>query len=72
MLSLGQLAQQIGVRPYRIAYAHTVGAIPEPMRFLGKRVYTPADVAVVAHYFGIQPGPEPDRGDQCIDSNTPG
>ena len=71
MFSLGQLAKRLGVRPYRIAYAHTIGAIPEPRRFLGKRVYSPTDEAVIARYFNVQPGPEPDKGDQCASSSTP-
>jgi hypothetical protein len=70
MYSLGQVAKRLGVRPYRIAYAHTIGAIPEPKRFLGKRLYTPSDEAVIARHFNVQPGPEPEKGDQCVDSDT--
>jgi hypothetical protein len=70
MFSLGQLARRLGVRPYRITYAHTIGAIPEPQRFLGKRVYGPADETVIARYFGVQPGREPDKGKQCTSSDT--
>lgn len=70
MFSLGQLAKRLGVRPYRIAYAHTIGAIPEPRRFLGKRVYSPADESVIARYFNVQPGPEPEKGDQCASTDT--
>lgn len=72
MLSLSQLSKRLGVPHYRITYAHTIGAIPEPKRFLGKRVYTPAHEAVIARYFNVQPGPEPDKGDQCASSSTPG
>lgn len=71
MFSLGQVAKRLGVRPYRIAYAHTIGAIPEPRRFLGKRVYSPADEAVIGRYFDVHPGEEPDKGDQCAGSSTP-
>lgn len=71
MFSLGQLAKRLGLRPYRISYAHTIGAIPEPERFLGKRVYTPADEEVIARHFNVQPGQGPEQGDQCADSSTP-
>ncbi len=51
--------------PYRIAYLHTTGKLPEPERFLGKRAYSEADIRVIASHFGIETGDEPDKGDEC-------
>jgi DNA-binding transcriptional MerR regulator len=51
-LSISQVAALLGVRKHRIEYALASGYLPEPkLRFLGKRVFNPAEVLVVAAYF---------------------
>lgn len=53
LLSISQVAALLGVRKHRIEYAITSGGIEEPaVRFLGKRVFSPADVRTAAAYFG--------------------
>ena len=55
MLSISQVANLIGVRKHRIEYALSERLLPEPkLRFLGKRVFDPGEVRVVASYFGQQ------------------
>lgn len=51
--SLSEVARLLGLQGYRIAYAHTTGAVPEPPKFCGKRAYTLDDVRRVAAHFGI-------------------
>ena len=56
---LGELAREIGVQPYRIAYAHRHGKLPEPPRVGGKRVYDEATTEQVKAYFACK---EKDNG----------
>ena len=73
MFSLRQVSKRLGVAYWRISYAHASGAVREPIsRFAGKRLYTEADVSALAQHFGVQHGEEPDKGDQCASSSTPG
>jgi len=65
LFSLSEVAKRLGVMPYRIAYLHTTGKLPEPERFLGKRAYSEADIRVIATHFGIEPGDESEKGDEC-------
>ncbi|MBX9580583.1 MAG: helix-turn-helix domain-containing protein [Gemmataceae bacterium] len=60
-----QVADLLGVRWYRVVYAHHAGHIPEPGRVGNLRLYTEAEVRLLADYFtargeGSPPG-EPDR-----------
>ena len=48
---LGELAREINVQPYRIAYAHRHGRLPEPPRVGGKRVYDQEMTEMVKAYF---------------------
>lgn len=53
--STGQIARLLGLPAHRIGYAHSTGRLAEPsFRFLGKRVYTAADLHRVAEYFGVE------------------
>lgn len=71
MFSLREVSRRLGVAYWRISYAHASSAVREPIRrFAGKRLYTESDVAALAQHFNVQPGPEPDKGDQCADSST--
>ena len=62
---MSEVARRLGVMPYRIAYLHTTGKLPEPERFLGKRAYSEADVQFIAAHFGIETGEEPGKGEEC-------
>ena len=54
--STGQVARMLGLRPYQLEYAHANAHLAEPaFRFVGKRVYDPADVRRVAVHFGLDP-----------------
>lgn len=53
LLPIGEVAALLGVRKHRIEYALAEKMIPEPQtRFLGKRVFAPADVMRIATFFG--------------------
>ncbi len=54
MYSLGEVAQKLGVAPFRITYSITTGLVPDAsMRFAGRRVFTQEDVQRLAIHFGI-------------------
>ena len=54
MFSLGQVAQKIGVAPFRITYSITTGLVPDAsLRFAGRRVFTEEDVQRLANHFGV-------------------
>ena len=54
-LSLRDVARDLQVMPYQIAYALTTGAVPEPaLRVGNRRVFQPADVRRLAAHFGIE------------------
>jgi len=54
MYSLGEVAQTIGVAPFRITYSITTGLVPDAsMRFAGRRVFTHEDVQRLAIHFGV-------------------
>jgi DNA-binding transcriptional MerR regulator len=53
LLPIGAVAELLGVRKHRIEYALAEKMLPEPQtRFLGKRVFAPADVMRIAVFFG--------------------
>jgi hypothetical protein len=65
--SLSEVGRLLGIQGYRIAYAHTVGAIPEPQRFCGKRLYKDEDVKRVAAHFHVgMDSPDGEEGEGCI------
>jgi DNA-binding transcriptional MerR regulator len=50
--SMKNVAEKVGVAPFRINYAITNGLIPEPvLRFAGKRVFSEEDLARIANHF---------------------
>ncbi len=51
-LSTGQAARLLGVKPYRLSYAHSIG-VREPERWCGRRMYSAADIRILAQHFGI-------------------
>lgn len=52
MFSSTQVAKIVGVKFYRIHYAHKAELIPEPERIGGNRVYTVQETLAVAKHFG--------------------
>jgi DNA-binding transcriptional MerR regulator len=55
LLSIRDVGRRLGIAPHRIAYAHTQERLPEPRyRVAGKRIYTEADVKIVAAYFAAR------------------
>lgn len=60
LLPIGEVAALLGVRKHRIEYALAEKMIPEPQtRFLGKRVFAPADVLRIAVFFGKEDRVQP-------------
>ena len=59
-LSMKDVARLVQIKPYRIAYAISVGLIPEPdLRVGNHRVFQSEDVKRVAAHFGVAlPGKE--------------
>ena len=54
LFSTGETARILGIKQYRITYAHVNGMVDEPnLRVAGKRVYEMADVRRLALHFGI-------------------
>lgn len=52
--SLGEVADLLGVAPYRIAYAIATKALPEPVfRVANKRAFTTDDVDRAARHFCV-------------------
>jgi hypothetical protein len=49
--SIRQVADHLGVRFYRIKYAHQAGHVREPLRVGNTRFYTEADIQVLKNYF---------------------
>lgn len=70
LLSTSQVAALLGIRKHRLEYAIVSGRIPEPsIRFLGKRVFSPAEVRVAAAWFG-EDSQYDKGGEPCSDSST--
>ncbi|MGO9109604.1 MAG: hypothetical protein ACLP9L_10245 [Thermoguttaceae bacterium] len=54
---LRDVAKRLGVKPYQIAYALSVGLVPEPMlRISNKRIFQAGDVDRLAAHFGVKLG----------------
>ena len=51
--SLGETARFLGVKPFRLTYAHTNSSLEEPPRLFGKRAYTEEDIKRAAQHFGV-------------------
>ena len=60
--TLTEVAHQLGLKYYRIAYQHKVGKLAEPLKAGGRRAYGPDDVMRVAEHFGV-PATGPGRED---------
>ena len=55
-MSAHQVAEHLGVKAYRIKYAHAVGLVAEPLRVANHRLYTEQDVQRLAIYFAEKGG----------------
>jgi DNA-binding transcriptional MerR regulator len=52
---LHEVAQRLGVKHYRIAYALTTGLVEEPeIRIAGKRIFNEADIGRLAAHFRVE------------------
>src|SRR5262249_22774237 len=54
--SIRQVADRLGVRWYRLKYAHQAGHVQEPMRVGNTRFYADADIRRLEDYFSIKGG----------------
>lgn len=50
-ISVYEVADLLGIRFYRIAYAERIGELPPPQRIGEKRVYSEEDVERIRRYF---------------------
>ena len=54
-LLLGDVAQLLGVKRYRISYALVNGLVPEPTtRISNKRIFEQKDIERLAEHFGVE------------------
>lgn len=59
---LKDVAKRLDVKPYQIAYALSVGLVPEPMlRISNKRIFQAGDIDRLAAHFGVELGARPGR-----------
>ncbi len=53
-LALKDVSRLLGVQPYQIQHAYSVGAVPEPgTRISGRRVFEMADLRRLAKHFNV-------------------
>ena len=51
---LRDVARRLGVKPYQVSYALSVGLVREPeLRIANKRVFLPEDIDRLAAHFGV-------------------
>lgn len=54
-MALKDVAQMLGIQPYRVQYAIVHGAVPEPKeRISGRRIYDPQTVRRLAAHFKVK------------------
>ena len=52
IFSMKDVAERVGVAPFKISYAISNGLIPEPvLRLAGKRVFSEEDLVRIANHF---------------------
>lgn len=62
MKPISELAREVGVQAYRIAYAVQTGALPAPQIVAGRRFWTPEEARSVKEYFDrVRSGPRRGR-----------
>lgn len=63
--SLNDVARLLGKKPYQVAYALSVGQVPEPeLRIANKRVFQAKDLRRLAGHFGVKLHAE--KGDATV------
>jgi len=63
-LLLKDVAALVGVKPYQITYAISVGLLPEPeLRISNKRVFQAKDLQTIAAHFGVDLRTKDKRGE---------
>jgi DNA-binding transcriptional MerR regulator len=58
LFSIREVANRLGVKWYRLKYAHLAGLIPEPMRVGNHRLYSIEDVRRLEVFFSTRGGNE--------------
>ena len=59
---LREVAKRLGVKPYQIAYALSVGLVEEPeLRISNKRIFREKDIERLARHFKVELVGEPGR-----------
>lgn len=56
LFSIREIANRLGVKWYRVKYAHMAGLVPEPMRVGNHRLYTEGDLRRLELYFSRKGG----------------
>ena len=55
MYSLGEVAQKLGVAPFRITYAISTGHVPDASaRFAGRRAFSEGDLDRLRSHFEVE------------------
>ena len=58
LFSIREVANRLGVKWYRVKYAHMAGLVPEPMRVGNHRLYDEVDVRRLEVYLSRKSGNE--------------
>lgn len=56
LFSVREVSSRLGVKWYRIKYAHNAGLVAEPMRVANHRLYSEADIKRLETYFAEKGG----------------
>jgi len=64
--STSQAAKLLGVKPYRLTYAHSIG-VKEPERVFNKRAYSAQDICELANHFGVKIKSEALTGPETVE-----
>ncbi len=54
LISTGEASAILGVKYYKIAYAHMTGKVKTPEKVLGRRAYRWSDLMALAEHFKVQ------------------
>lgn len=59
---LNDVAKRLGLKPYQISYALTVGLVQEPkLRIANKRIFCDTDIRRLAAHFKVDLGGKPGK-----------
>jgi hypothetical protein len=51
--SKSEVVQLLGIKPYQIDYALSIGRIPEPNRICGRRAFRWREIVALAEHFNV-------------------